>query len=68
MISPVFKGPMSQPLVAQTYTQAGAIAGATAAMQARAAQIQVLLLAFCRHLIRSLACEGVRCVAARALG
>lgn len=42
MISPVFKGPMSQPYVPQTYTQAGAIAGATAAMQARAAQIQVL--------------------------
>ena len=41
MISPVFKGPMSQPGYAQTYTQAGAIAGATAAMQARAAQIQV---------------------------
>lgn len=43
MISPVFKGPMSQPAVSQSYEQAGAIAGATAAMQARAAQIQVCM-------------------------
>ena len=45
MISPVFKGPVSAgaaiPVESQTYTQAGAIAGAAAAMsQVRAAQLQ----------------------------
>jgi len=58
MISPVFNGAMSQSIVpavpALTYTQAGAVAGATAAMQQiRAAQIQACRYASLRVFLTS---------------